>query len=98
MPRVRVSTPLTSGRAAVEALDLIGALLEQHRERRADGAVAEQADLERLRVRRAAQQPSHTLAASGDIARGQVLEALAPTTTRASPSRQKITGGRGTPL
>jgi hypothetical protein len=36
--------------AAVEALDLISALVEQRRERGADGAVAEQADLKRRRA------------------------------------------------
>jgi hypothetical protein len=33
--------------ATVEALDLVGALVEQRRERGADGAVSEQADLKR---------------------------------------------------
>ena len=44
---VRVSTPLITGRRPVAARDLVGALGEQLVERRADGAVTEQADAER---------------------------------------------------
>ena len=55
--------------AAVEALDLVGALVEQRGERRADGAVAEQPDLERGDARRAG------ACALADIARRQIVEA-----------------------
>ena len=71
------------GPAPVEALDLLGALLEQLVERPADGAVAEQPD--RVRAQRTS-RPSR----SSKLSRR--------TTTRASPSWQKTTGGRGTPL
>ena len=71
------------GPAPVEALDLVGALLEQLVERPADGAVAEQPDPSRAQR---TSRPSR----SSKLSRR--------TTTRASPSRQKRTGGRGTPL
>ena len=71
------------GPAAGEALDLVGALLEQLVEGRADGAVAEQADPE------AAQRTSRP---------SEVLEALAPHDHARLAVAAKITGGRGTPL
>ena len=82
---------------AVEALDLAGALVEQRRERAADRAVAEQADLERARATALAapaspRAPQPTSRAVRSSKRSRL------TTTRASPSLQKITGGRGTPL
>ena len=48
-PRERVSTPVSSGRSPVTRDDRVGALGQQLGEGRADRAVAEQADAERLR-------------------------------------------------
>ena len=80
------------GRAAVEALDLRGALVQQLRERRADGAVAEQADANGARGGRA-RQPLRRHRARSDPRRSRGARPRA----RRRPE-QKITGGRGTPL
>ena len=62
-------------RAAVEALDLLGALGEQRREGRADGAVAEQADFEGAAVDIGSGSGGPVGALAVDIARDQILEA-----------------------
>ena len=76
--------PRQLGPAAGGGLDRVRTLGEQRREGRPHRAVTEQADAERRgrHVSRAAR--------SSYVSRR--------TTTRASPSLQKITGGRGTPL
>ena len=101
------------GRPPGQPLDLPGALPEQPLECRADRAVPEQPDPERVhpdlpaggacppgdrcmhrpRVGTCA-DPRHTLT-SRECRSWKVSRRM---TTRASPSRQKITGGRGTPL
>ena len=72
------------GAAAGDLLDHLRALLEQLAEGASHGPLAEDADVHGLG------HHSSLLSRSSQVSRR--------TTTLASPSRQKITGGRGTPL
>ena len=67
-----------------DLLDHVGPLLEQRPEGASDGPLAEDPDAHRLR------HHSSLASRSSQVSRR--------TTTLASPSRQKITGGLGTPL
>ena len=75
------------GRAAGDALDRVGALAEQRRERRADGAVAEQADAPKAGIAPIGAAASRVLTRLTDIARCRSSSVSRRTTTRASPSR-----------
>ena len=74
----------TLGRRPGDLLDHLGALLEQLSEGAAHGPLAEDPDVHGLG------HHSSRASRSSQVSRR--------TTTLASPSRQKITGGRGTPL
>ena len=83
-PSFELRTPATSGPPPGDLLDHVGPLLEQRAERPADGPLPEDPDVHRLG------HHSSLLSRSSQVSRR--------TTTLASPSRQKITGGLGTPL
>ena len=83
-PVLRAQDPRHLGPAAGDLLDHVGTLPEQLAKRAADGPPSEDSDLHRLG------HHSSLLSRSSQVSRR--------TTILASPSRQKITGGLGTPL